>query len=69
MCYDAAYMYKAAVERAGGKTDPVSVAKAIIGLKMEGASGSYHYTKDNHCGLTAGVYKPQIFTNGHWVMQ
>jgi len=69
MCYDAAYVYKTAVERAGGKTDPVSVAKAIIGLKMEGASGSYHYTKDNHCGLTAGVYKPQIFTNGQWVMK
>ena len=69
MCYDAAYVYRAAVERAGGKTDAKSVAKAMIGLKYDGASGSYHYTDDNHSGLTEGIYKPQIFTGGNWMMQ
>jgi len=69
MCYDAPYVYKTAVERAGGSAEPEAVAKAMIGLKMEGASGSYHYTKDNHCGLTAEVYKPLIFSNGRWVMK
>jgi branched-chain amino acid transport system substrate-binding protein len=69
MCYDAAYVYRAAVERANGKTDSKSVAKAMIGLKYEGASGSYHYTDDNHCGLTEGIYRPQIFTGGNWIMQ
>jgi branched-chain amino acid transport system substrate-binding protein len=37
--YEAVYMYKAAVEKAG-TTEPLAVAKALVGLKFKGPSGT-----------------------------
>ncbi|MGH2508545.1 MAG: ABC transporter substrate-binding protein, partial [Ktedonobacteraceae bacterium] len=48
--YDGVRLWAKAVERANGKTDPASVAAAMIGLKYKGVSGEFDITKDNHNG-------------------
>ncbi|MEQ8346857.1 MAG: ABC transporter substrate-binding protein [Sneathiellaceae bacterium] len=64
--YDGVGLWAAAVEKAGGKTDPASVAEAMIGLQYKGVSGTYHITEDNHHGMTADAYKPIMLQNGQW---
>ena len=55
--YDGVQLWARAVARAGGKTDPDSVAAAMIGLDYEGLIGHFKITKDNHTGLDTSAYK------------
>jgi branched-chain amino acid transport system substrate-binding protein len=64
--YDGVQLWARAVARAGGKTDPESVAAAMIGLTYEGVIGNFKITKDNHTGLDAAAYKAIVLKNGNW---
>ena len=66
--YDSAglQLWQKAVARAGGKTDPESVAAAMFGLDHEGVIGHFKITKENHTGLDASSYKPIVLKNGNW---
>ena len=64
--YDGVQLWARAVQRAGGKTDPDTVAGALIGLDYDGVIGRFRVTKDNHTGLDASAYKTIVLTNGNW---
>jgi branched-chain amino acid transport system substrate-binding protein len=64
--YDGLKVWQNAVTRAGGKTDPESVAAATFGLEYEGVIGNFKITKENHTGLDASSYKPIILKDGNW---
>jgi len=64
--YDGVQLWARAVARAGGKTDPESVAAAMIGLNYDGVIGNFKVTKDNHTGLDAAAYKAIVLKNGNW---
>lgn len=50
--YDAAFILKAAIEHAGGKTDGDSIVQGIIDMKpYEGVVATYDFTEDNHNGI------------------
>ena len=64
--YDGVHLWSRAVARAGGKTDPDSVAAAMFGLEYDGVVGHFKITKENHTGLDASAYKPIILKDGNW---
>ena len=64
--YDGLQMWKRAVDRAGGKTDPEAVAAAMFGLDFEGVIGHFKVTKENHTGLDMSSYKAIILKDGNW---
>jgi branched-chain amino acid transport system substrate-binding protein len=64
--YDGLQLWQKAVARAGGKTDPESVAAAMFGIDYEGVIGHFKITKENHTGLDASSYKPIVLKNGNW---
>jgi urea transport system substrate-binding protein len=60
--YNAVYMYKAAVEKAGS-TDPTAVAEALVGLSFDGPTGTVTMTSDHHLAQT--IYLVQA-VNGEY---
>ena len=62
--YDNVHIIAAAVKRAGCKTDPDSVAKAMIGLKYKGVTGLFQYTSNYKGGPEASSFKEITWTNG-----
>lgn len=64
--YDGLQLWSRAVARAGGKTDPNSVAAAMFGLDYDGVIGHFKVTKENHTGLDASAYKAIILKDGNW---
>lgn len=63
--YDAVYMYKAAVEKAG-TTDTPAVVGALSELEFTGAQGAFRVTAENKSGLGVDVFKPVKVTGGKW---
>lgn len=64
--YDGLQLWQRAVARAGGKTDPESVAAAMFGLDYDGVIGHFKITKENHTGLDTSAYKAIILKDGNW---
>jgi branched-chain amino acid transport system substrate-binding protein len=64
--YDGVQLWAKAVAKAGGKTDPTSVAAAMIGLDYDGIIGHFHITADNHFGLDVSAFKPIVLKDGVW---
>ncbi len=62
--YNAVYMYKAAVERAGS-TDPAAVAEAMVGLSVEGPTGRVTMTPQHHLAQTINLVQA---VNGEYVL-
>lgn len=62
--YNAVYMYQAAVEKAGS-TDPTAVAEALVGLSIEGPTGTVTMTSQHHLAQT--IYLVQA-VNGAYVL-
>lgn len=62
--YNAVYMYKAAVEKAG-TTDPEKVAEALVGLSLEGPTGTVTMTAQHHLEQTINLVQAQ---NGEYVL-
>jgi branched-chain amino acid transport system substrate-binding protein len=63
--YDAPFVYKAAVEKAG-TTDPRRVAEAMIGLQVPRVTGTYRITEKDHVGVGVESYKPLVFRGGNF---
>lgn len=59
--YEAVYLYKAAVEKAGG-TDPAKVLEALPTVSFTGPRGSITMNKDHHAPLT--MYLGQVQADG-----
>jgi branched-chain amino acid transport system substrate-binding protein len=67
--WDAAYIFKTAIEKAGGKTDGDSIAQAINGLKdFTGTMGKRAFAADNHNGLSADSMVITQVKGGKWIM-
>ncbi|HYT81530.1 MAG TPA: substrate-binding protein [Actinomycetota bacterium] len=62
--YDAVYLYKMAVEKAGS-TDPKAVAKAMVGLSFEGPTGQVTVTPSHYLKQTINLVQAQ---NGKYVL-
>ena len=62
--YDAVYLYKMAVEKAGS-TDPKAVAAALPGLSFEGPTGSVTITPSHYLQQTINLVQAQ---NGKYVL-
>ena len=62
--YNAVYLYKAAVEKAG-TTDPEAVAEALVGLSFEGPTGTVTMTEQHHLEQTINLVQAQ---NGEYVL-
>jgi urea transport system substrate-binding protein len=62
--YDAVYLYKAAVEKAGS-TDPKAVAKAMVGLTFTGPTGEVTVTPSHYLKQTINLVQAQ---NGQYVL-
>ena len=66
--YDAAYRYKAAVEKAKS-FDPAKVAAAMQGLQFQSIQGSFSITAQNHVGASsAEAYHPLVVKEGKWTL-
>jgi len=59
--YEAVYLYKAAVEKAGG-TDQAKVLEALPGVSFEGPRGTIRMDKEHHAPLT--MYLGQVQGDG-----
>ena len=59
--YDAVYLYKAAVEKAGG-TDPEKVVEALARVSFDGPRGHIQMSKERHAPLT--MYLGQVQADG-----
>lgn len=62
--YNAVYLYKAAVEKAG-TTDPEKVSEALVGLSFEGPTGTVTMTSQHHLEQTINLVQAQ---NGEYVL-
>lgn len=62
--YNAIYLYKAAVEKAG-TTDPAKVAEALVGLSFEGPTGTVTMTSQHHLEQTINLVQAR---NGEYVL-
>ncbi len=62
--YNAVYLYKAAVEKAG-TTDPAKVAEALVGLSFEGPTGTVTMTSQHHLEQTINLVQAR---NGEYVL-
>jgi len=62
--YNAVYLYKAAVEKAGS-TDPERVAEALVGLSFDGPTGTVTMTEQHHLEQTINLVQAQ---NGRYVL-
>lgn len=62
--YNAVYLYKAAVEKAGS-TNPGEVATALVGLSHEGPTGTVTMTSQHHLEQTINLVQAQ---NGEYVL-
>jgi branched-chain amino acid transport system substrate-binding protein len=56
--YDAVHILATAVKKAGCKTDPTSVSKAMIGLTYDGVNGTYNYSTGYKGGPPASSFRP-----------
>ncbi len=56
--YDAVYLYKQAVEKAG-TTDPAAVAEALVGLSYDGPTGPVTMTPSHHLRQTINLVQAQ----------
>lgn len=67
--YDAIYLLKAAIEKAGGKTDGDSVASVIVGMPFSGVTSTgYRFTAEDHNGLGfRPVMLMSIVKDKNWV--
>lgn len=66
--YDAAFVLKAAIEAAGGKTDGESIRAGLLSMPpYEGVVATYDFEEDNHNGIPNGplFYIVQV-TNGEF---
>jgi hypothetical protein len=62
------HIIAAAVKRAGCKTDPTSMAKAMIGLTYNGVDGTYRYTAKYKGGPLGSSFFPITYSNGRQVL-
>ncbi|MDH3426106.1 MAG: substrate-binding protein [Acidimicrobiia bacterium] len=62
--YNAVYMYKDAVEKAGS-TDPAAVAEALVGLSFDGPTGEVTMQPSHHLQQTINLVQAQ---NGEYVL-
>ena len=66
--WDATYLFKAAIENAGGKTDANSIVQGLTTLKgFKGAMGPRNFTADNHNGLSADSLSIAQVKDGKWI--
>jgi len=56
--YDAVHILAAAIQRAGCKTDPTSVANAMMGLTYNGVNGTYNFSPSYKGGPPASSFRP-----------
>ena len=56
--YDAVHILAAAIKKAGCKTDPTSVSKAMMGLAYNGVNGTYNYSAGYKGGPPASSFRP-----------
>ncbi len=56
--YEAVYMYKAAVEKAG-TTEPLAVAEALVGLSFEGPAGAVTMEASHHLTQPMSIAQSQ----------
>ncbi|MCL5958785.1 MAG: ABC transporter substrate-binding protein [Chloroflexi bacterium] len=68
MGWDAAFIFKGAIEKAGGKTDPDSIVQGMIGLDFAGTMGKRKFTAQDHNGLNADSLVIAQVKGGKWVM-
>lgn len=67
--WDAAYLLKGAIEKAGGKTDGDSIAQALTANpSFVGAMGPRNYTAQDHNGLSADSLWIGQVKGGKWVI-
>jgi len=62
--YDAVWMYKEAVEKAGS-TDPTAVAEELVGLSFDGPTGKVTMTSSHHLEQTINLVQAR---NGQYVL-
>ena len=62
--YNAVYLYKAAVEKAGS-TDPNAVAEALVGLTFDGPTGTVEMMPSHHVKQTINLVQAQ---DGEYVL-
>ena len=62
--YNAVYLYKAAVEKAGS-TDPNAVAEALVGLTFDGPTGTVEMMPSHHLKQTINLVQAQ---DGEYVL-
>lgn len=62
--YDAVHLLGAAIQKAGCKTDSLSVSQAMIGLNYTGVNGPYAYTSTYKGGPPSDSYKYITYKDG-----
>lgn len=64
--YDSVYVLKAAIEKAGGKIDATSIAKAMEGVTYSGVTGKFAYSASNHAGPGLDSFTAITYKNGQY---
>lgn len=67
--WDGIHIFKAAIEKAGGKTDADSIVQGMYGIKgFKGTMGTRNFTEQDHNGLSPDSLVITQVKSGKWVM-
>lgn len=67
--WDGINIFKAAIEKSGGKTDADSILQGMFAIKgFKGAMGTRNFTEQDHNGLSADSLTMAQVKGGKWVM-
>ncbi|MCL5959894.1 MAG: ABC transporter substrate-binding protein, partial [Chloroflexi bacterium] len=67
--WDGINLFKAAIEKSGGKTDSDSIVQGLLAIKgFKGAMGTRNFTEQDHNGLSADSLTIAQVKGGKWVM-